>query len=170
MSLKNDIKRNAKSVSLKLDKLSDALDKKYLRFNNRDLVLVENNNKLEVAVIASAKTRRWIKNHFELDLSSEDYYKFAVTLNGEHAELEPREEKYNNKSYTEYYHNDKEVAPLCDYSNQSKRLFWTIKKFNCLDKYDLNEKLDIVNLFCLQDDIDRELGLLPELNAPDLDM
>ena len=97
MGLKKDIKRNAKSVSLKLERLSDAFDKKYLRFNNRDLVLLESDNRLEVAVMATAKTRRWIKNHFEEEVDSNNYNKYAITLSGEHKPLDAKTEMYAKK-------------------------------------------------------------------------
>lgn len=171
MSLKKDIKRNAKSISLKLEKLSDAFDKKYLRFNNRDLVLLESDNRLEVAVIATAKTRRWIKNHFAEEVNSYYYNQYAITLSGEHKILDVKTEmSAKKKPYIQYYYRGKEVSALCDYAENSQRLFWTIRKLKCLDKYQQNEQLDIVNLFCLQDKIDEELGLITIKKDDTLDM
>lgn len=170
MSLKKDIKRNAKSISLKLEKLSDAFDKKYLRFNNRDLVLLESDNRLEVAVIATAKTRRWIKNHFAEEVNSYYYNQYAITLSGEHKILDVKTEMCAKKPYIQYYYRGKEVSALCDYAENSQRLFWTIRKLKCLDEYQQNEQLDIVNLFCLQDKIDEELGLITIKKDDTLDM
>ncbi len=170
MSLKKDIKRNAKSMSLKLESLSDAFDKKYLRFNNRDLVLLESDNRLEVAVMATARTRRWIKNHFAEEVDSNNYNKYAITLSGEHKPLDAKTEMYAKKPYIQYYYKGKEVSALCDYANNSQRLFWTIRKLKCLDEYQQNEQLDIVNLFCLQDKIDEELGLITIKKGDTLDM
>lgn len=170
MGLKKDIKRNSKNVSLRLESLSDAFDKKYLRFNNRDLVLLESDNRLEVAVMATARTRRWIKNHFEEEVDSNNYNKYAITLSGEHKPLESKTEMYAKKPYIQYYYKGKEVSALCDYANNSQRLFWTIRKLKCLDVYEKNEKLDIFKLFCLQDNIDEELGLITFKKNDTLDM
>ncbi len=170
MGLKKDIKRNSKNVSLRLESLSDAFDKKYLRFNNRDLVLLESDNRLEVAVMATARTRRWIKNHFEEEVDSNNYNKYAITLSGEHKPLESKTEMYAKKPYIQYYYKGKEASALCDYANNSQRLFWTIRKLKCLDVYEKNEKLDIFKLFCLQDNIDEELGLITIKKDDTLDM
>lgn len=170
MGLKKDIKRNSKNVSLRLESLSDAFDKKYLRFNNRDLVLLESDNRLEVAVMATARTRRWIKNHFEEEVDSNNYNKYAITLSGEHKPLDAKTKMYAKKPYIQYYYKGKEASALCDYANNSQRLFWTIRKLKCLDVYEKNEKLDIFKLFCLQDNIDEELGLITFKKNDTLDM
>ena len=151
MSFSNNIKK----IALSIDKLNDGFDKKYLRVNNPALVLLPKNDRYVLAVIASSKTKVWIANNLDVHCKSDEYGKVAYTLDGVSHKLDLH--KIGENAFITTYHG-KEVAPLCEHSNKSSRLFWTIKKFDTLDNYDQNKKLDIINLLLLQDDLDDEIA------------
>lgn len=128
-------------IATKIDKLGDSFDKENLRLSNRNLVLLrKEDDSVEIAVIANSKTKRWIKNNLDIDVSSEQYNKVAYTINGETIKFEKRA-----------------TVALFDYSNNSNRLFWTIEKLNALDSFKADDKFNIVNLIVLQDKLNEEI-------------
>lgn len=157
MSFTYDIKDKIKKLAVKIDKLNDGFDEKYLRFSNKALVLLKKGDRYVLAVIASSKTKKWLANNLEVKCHSKEYGKVAYTFDGMPNKLEWKaDEKTGLKTLT---YDGTEVAPLFEHSTNSLRLFWTIKKFNALDKYKEEQKLNIVNLIVLQDELDDELAL-----------
>lgn len=135
------LKRKMSKIATIIDKLGDSFDKENLRLSNRNLVLLrKEDDSVVIAVIANSKTKRWIKNNLDIDVSSEQYDKVAYTINGETIKLEKRA-----------------TVSLFDYSNNSNRLFWTIEKLNALDSFKADDKFNIVNLIVLQDKLNEEI-------------
>ena len=149
MSFSNNIKK----IALSIDKLNDGFDKKYLRINNKALVLLPKNDRYVLAVIASSKTKVWLANNLDVHCKPMEYGKIAYTFDGIPNKLELQE--IGENAFITTYHG-KEVAPLFEHSNKASRLF--CKKFNILDNYDANKKLNIVNLINLQDELDAEVA------------
>lgn len=157
MNIKKSIKSKLDKLALKIDKLDDNYDTKYLRLNNKNLVLIPKDDKYVLAVIASPQTKRWIATNMDVKCGSKEYGKVAYFLDGTPNALEIQKEEGNHYKIPTYLFQGKEVAPLFDYSPESQRLFWTIKKFDSLAKYGKEEKLSIVNLICMQDEIDADV-------------
>ena len=135
------LKRKMSKIATIIDKLGDSFDKENLRLSNRNLVLLrKKDDSVVIAVIANSKTKRWIKNNLDIDVSSEQYDKVAYTIYGETIKLERRA-----------------TVALFDYSNNSNRLFCTIEKLNALDSFKADDKFNIVNLIVLQDKLNEEI-------------
>lgn len=158
MNIKKSIKNNIEKMALCIDKLDDNYDKKYLRVNNINLVLFPKNDGYLLAVVATPKTKRWIATNMGIKCKTEDFGKVVYSLDGTPYNIEARVEDPKHFKTPTYFYQGKEVAPLFDFSNNSKRLFWTSPKLKALDKLGENDKLSIIDLIFLQDNIDDELA------------
>ena len=156
MSIKRNIKNKLDKLALSINKLDDNFDKKYIRFNNKNLVLIPKGDKYILAVISSSQTKRWLAANIEVKNNSNEYGKVAYSLDDVPFALETQVSHGKHSENITYLFEGKEVAPLFDHSPKSKVLFWTIEKLDCLAKFDENEKLTGIQLVLLQDEIDAE--------------